>query len=130
MLAEPNILCVEDDPADQEALRGYADILGWPMTFAMNCAEGYERANSRRYDVILTDQNMPDCSGLDLIRKIRSSDGPSKNTPVLLNSWGLSDSVRAIAQALAVNVVLPKPVLLSTFKTEIRKLAATSLLAR
>ncbi len=28
MLAEPKILCVEDDPADQEALRGYAEILG------------------------------------------------------------------------------------------------------
>lgn len=120
-----HILTIDDDPADREALREYAEILDWDMSFAVNFTEGLALANAISFDVIIVDQNMPDSTGLDLIRQIRQESGRNCVTPVLLNSWGMCETIELAAQSIAVERTLQKPMLLSIFKTEIRKLAQT-----
>lgn len=116
------ILCVEDDPADREALRNYGEIIGWRIEFAHSCADGLKLALAAPYDVMVIDINMPDFSGLELIEKLRSTGGPNQSTPIMIYSGAVSGSIRMIAQSLKVETIVLKPMLLTNFKDKIRKL--------
>ena len=112
----PFLLCVDDDPGDREALREYIDILGWNAVFAANGTDGYAHAQVKRYDLIVVDQNMPDLTGLGLVKCIRARSGPNAETPIFLNSRSLTPSITADAANLQVEAIEDKPLLLSRFK--------------
>lgn len=118
-----HLLCIEDDDADLEALRGYTDILGWTAIFARNGIDGYALAKTRRFDVIVTDQNMPGLTGLGLIKVLREGHGPNAQTPVMLNSHSLTPPVLLDAERLNVETVVAKPLLLTDFKNGTQRLA-------
>lgn len=119
---QPNLLCVEDDPADREALRDYVDILGWNASFSTSGIQGHARAMQTRFDVIVTDQNMPGLTGLGLVACLRHGKGPNARTPVLLNTQLLTPDVLERAQQLQIEAVVEKPLMLTSFKERIHRL--------
>ena len=60
------------------------------------------------YDLVITDVNMPNINGLELVRFIRSSD-QHRDTPVLLISTSASQRDRERGLSLGANAFLPKP---------------------
>ncbi len=60
------------------------------------------------YDLVITDINMPDINGLELVRFIRKSD-QHKNTRVLLISTQSSERDRERGMALGADAYLAKP---------------------
>lgn len=60
------------------------------------------------YDLVITDVNMPNINGLELVRFIRSSD-QHRDTPVLLISTSASERDRERGLSLGANAFLPKP---------------------
>ena len=76
------------------------------------------------YDLVITDINMPDINGLELVRFIRKSD-QHKNTRVLLISTQSSEKDRERGLSLGADAYLAKP-----FSPESLREEARSLLAR
>ena len=64
------------------------------------------RADPQRFDVVVTDFNMPDLSGLDVAREVRAI---NPNLPVAITSGYISEELRSNAGLLGVRHVIYKP---------------------
>jgi len=67
-----DILVVDDDRALCEMLVDYIKRSGHSADGATTLAGGMKRAESREYDVVFLDVQMPDGNGLDFIPKFRA----------------------------------------------------------
>ncbi len=106
----PQVLYVDDD----EVMVTVAEALlqGWgyrvhterraPVALALL------RAEPERFDVLVTDFNMPELSGLDLLRAARAL---NPRLPVILTSGYLPDDLRAEARRAGANALLRKETL-------------------
>lgn len=72
-------------------------------------AKALTRAEKQSYDVIFTDFKMPRVNGVDLIKKIRNSEGPNKNTGVLIVT-AKGDLVELELGELDNTLILDKPI--------------------
>ena len=73
------VLCVDDNP-DTCALVTET-LKGWKVATEYTRGEGLRRAAVESFDLILLDYHLPDGTGLDLCREIRSFDA---GTPILM----------------------------------------------
>ncbi len=101
------VLIVDDDRALQEV---YADTLvdeGFVVSAAFDSASALQDLEADRYDVVLSDVEMPGGSGVDLVRAIRRRD---LDIPVVLATG--NPTVETAVQALEMGVLhyLVKPV--------------------
>lgn len=84
MLTAGSILIVEDDPFTQAYHRACLGTLA-TVTTCSDGAEALEHLRSgRRFDLIVTDNEMPRVSGLELIERIRSDRSYHSKIPILL----------------------------------------------
>lgn len=68
-------------------------------------------ARDARFDLILTDQEMPDLDGCTLIARLRGGTGPNRHTPmVLLTGYAGEAFVIAHAAEAGADLVLAKPI--------------------
>lgn len=71
-------------------------------------AAAYELIKSSKFDLILTDWNMPGCDGLDLIKLIRQLPD-YKKTPIIMvtTEQGRDDVLAAMQQGVSAYIVKP-----------------------
>lgn len=67
------ILIVDDDPDIVEIIRLYLSNAGYAVRVATTGHDAMKQVNKRRFDLILLDIMLPDCSGIELCRSIRQS---------------------------------------------------------
>jgi len=82
-LKSKSILYVEDDPISVDAIMSYLELLFSKVYFAPNGKHAYESYEKNSPDMILTDIDMPELNGIDLIKKIRQTDN---DTPIIILS--------------------------------------------
>jgi DNA-binding response OmpR family regulator len=84
-----NALILEDDDLISELLETVVAGLypGVSVTAVATLSEAAQRVAKDRFDLVIADWNLPDGSGLDLVKKVRSSD---REVPVVMVS-GRSD---------------------------------------
>lgn len=68
------VLVVEDEFGYQDTLRNIFTMEGFDVRVAIDGDTGYEVYKSFRPDLVLTDVLMPNVSGIELVRRIRSED--------------------------------------------------------
>ncbi len=66
-----SVLHIDDDAGMSLMMANQLELLGCDVDSASNGAQAKLKVKSKRYDVILTDLQLPDCSGLDLIAGLR-----------------------------------------------------------
>ena len=101
------LLCVEDDKTTQLL---YDAIFGEhvkEIIFAFNGEEGYQKYLENDIDIIITDYEMPEMNGLEMISKIREKD---EDIPIIFISS--IDDIDVIIEALKlqVNNFVRKPI--------------------
>ncbi len=107
------ILVVEDDSATRAFLADNLTADGFVVVGAPDVRGGTDLLATAYPDVVLVDVNLPDGSGLELVRTVRAGDGPApgvdSRTPVLVLSGraGELDRLRAFEQGC--DDFLPKP---------------------
>jgi len=75
------ILIIEDDPSVASALHDWLRDEGFVVDMATDSAQGLSSAQSGRYDVVVTDLQMPGLSGLEIIEQLQSA---RAHLPVIL----------------------------------------------
>jgi two-component system chemotaxis response regulator CheY len=68
-----SILAVDDSESMRIAVRTALSGAGYVVTEAVNGADGVEKAKQERFDLIVTDLNMPVMDGLTMIEHLRQS---------------------------------------------------------
>ena len=69
------VLLVEDEKLIRWSLRQKLSARGYQVTDVENGKAAFEAINAGVYDLILLDYKLPDTTGLDILRKVRETDG-------------------------------------------------------
>lgn len=101
------ILCVDDHTLVGDALMKVFGTAGYAVERAADgeSAWGMLADNPARFDVIVTDHEMPNLDGLGLVRRLREARFLGR---VIVYSGSLTDSVVAQYRALAVDAIVAK----------------------
>lgn len=103
------VLVVEDSPAMRAFVRAALEDEGLAdVTEASNGFEALRLLPRERFDVVVTDINMPDIHGLELLSFMRKSELHSE-TPVIIVSTEGSARDRERGMSLGANAYLTKP---------------------
>ena len=68
----PHILLVDDDPTLRQLGASLLARSGYQVDTAEDGETGWEALQSKDYDLLITDNNMPKVSGVELVKKLRS----------------------------------------------------------
>jgi len=90
---------------------------------AGNGKEGLEQLNAGPVDVIITDWNMPEMSGIDFIRAVRAMP-EIKDTPVLMVTTNAASDDIVEALKAGVNSYVVKPFTPATMKEKLEAFGA------
>jgi two-component system, chemotaxis family, chemotaxis protein CheY len=109
----PRILVVEDSFTTRSFVRSTieSEVDGIPGAEVVEAASGFDALRllpRGPYDLVITDINMPDINGLELVQFMRKSEA-HKNTPILLISTQSSEKDRQRGLRLGANGYLAKP---------------------
>ncbi len=92
---------------------GYGD---WEVTEATNGAEALELALAQRPDLVLSDWNMPEMTGIDLLRRLNAS---GADIPLgFITSEG-SPQMRELAESEGALFLIAKPFTPDSFRSTI-----------
>ncbi len=119
-----NILVVDDFATMRRIITNVLRQLGFENIIeAEDGSKALSVLESEKVDFVITDWNMPQMSGLDLLKAIRASDNESlKGTPVLMvTAEALQDNIMMAAKA-GVNNYIIKPFDAKTMAEKINKI--------
>ena len=110
MSAEYTCLVVEDSPMMRQLLVfALSRVKNLKVTEADDGVDGLRKLASNKYDVILTDINMPIMDGLKLVKRVRT-DPIHKDTPIVVITTEGSEEDRQRAIDLGANAYITKPI--------------------
>jgi DNA-binding response OmpR family regulator len=100
------ILVLDDDPALSRLMAALLARAGYAVDTGKDGEEGWAALNVGRYDLLMTDNDMPRLKGLDLVRRLRHA---GILLPVIVVSG--SEELRAVADddTLRLAAVMLKP---------------------
>ncbi len=100
------ILVVDDEPAQLELVCGFLKKQGFETIPAKSAAKALEIFHHELIDLVMTDQKMPDMSGLDLLNAVRAIN-PEASVIVITAYGTVETAVAAIKSGAADYVVKP-----------------------
>lgn len=103
-----SILTVDDSSSLRLATRIALTGAGYTVTEACDGLEGLGKAQSQKFDMIITDLNMPNMDGLSMIREIRKLP-IQMGTPIIFLTTESDDAVKQEARAAGATGWLVKP---------------------
>ena len=103
-----SILTVDDSPSLRMAVRIALTGAGYTVTEAGDGAEGLAKASAQRFDLIITDLNMPRMDGLTMIRELRTKPTMA-GVPIVFLTTESEDGLKAKAKAAGATGWLVKP---------------------
>ena len=121
-MAKYNILVVDDSPTMRQlivfALKRLRDV---SITEANDGVDGLKKISSDKFDLVLTDINMPVMDGLKLVSLIRG-DATHKEVPIIVitTEGGQEDKDRAMA--LGATSYITKPIQANNVLTVVKGL--------
>ncbi len=105
-----NVLVVEDSPTMRQLIIfALKRLRGSRIVEASDGVDGYKKISQEKFDIIITDINMPVMDGLKLVSLIRK-DQTHKDIPIVIitTEGAMEDKERALA--LGANAYITKPI--------------------
>ena len=108
-LAGIRILVAEDNEFSRLLLCTLLERAGCQYQEARNGREALMACRQQPYDLLLLDLHMPEVSGIEVLRDIRQTDNPNRNTPVIVLTADTLTDVQEELGPLQVQSVINKP---------------------
>jgi len=106
-MADPfRILVVDDEPAQRELVGGFLRKHGFDVVEAGGGREAVARFKQEAFDLVLTDQRMPDLSGTEVLEAVRSTS--PETAVVIITAYGTIETAVSAVKAGAADY-LTKP---------------------
>jgi two-component system chemotaxis response regulator CheY len=103
-----NILTVDDSPSIRQMIKVVLAPAGHNVVEAGDGAQGLAKAKATKFDLVITDLNMPVMNGMELIRALRKE--PSLvGLPIVFLTTESSDAVKAEAKQAGATGWITKP---------------------
>jgi DNA-binding response OmpR family regulator len=106
MSAQLHILVADDESDIRELVRVMLRAAGFRVSTAKDGAEVLKLVTTERFDALLLDYWMPEATGLELCKQIRSHD---QRTPILICSGEISAANREAAALAGAQGYVGKP---------------------
>ncbi len=109
-MQEYKILIIEDSPTMRQLISfALKRLQGVRIVEANDGVDGLKKLSADRFDLILTDINMPIMDGLKLVSLVRN-DANYRNTPIVVITTEGAQEDRERALALGANDYITKPI--------------------
>ena len=108
------ILIVDDESLTVKMLSTYLRMMGHESVDALSSRQAWDRLAYVAPDAVLLDIMLPDTSGIDLCRELRSNPG-TERVPIIMISAIMPPMTREATEAGA-NAYLSKPINLGVLK--------------
>jgi chemotaxis protein histidine kinase CheA len=109
MVLAGRALVVDDSRAIREAMTSMLGREGWIVDVAEDGARALQMTRQLRYDLVVTDLEMPELNGFDLIARLRK-DERFKTTPIVIITSRANPEHRRRARDLGVRALVAKPI--------------------
>ncbi len=103
-----SILAVDDSASMRQMVTFTLKSAGYHVVEAVDGEDALEKAGTRDFDLVLTDQNMPRMDGISLTRKLRENP-KFQNTPILILTTESSDQMKQSGRGAGATGWLVKP---------------------
>ena len=103
-----SILAVDDSASMRQMVSFTLKNAGYEVVEAVDGEEAFDKARSRSFDLVLTDQNMPRLDGIGLTRRLREQP-KFKATPILILTTESSEQMKQAGRAAGATGWLVKP---------------------
>lgn len=114
-----HILAIEDDVHILDLVGETLECGGYEVTRAKNGREGIKQLKTNRFDMVITDLNMPEASGIDVLNFMRAS---SLNIPVLVVSASWDAFLKNTVEKFKPSAILEKPFAIGQLQGIVKKL--------
>lgn len=102
------ILAVDDSASMRQMVGFTLKGAGYLVDEAVDGQDGLNKAKTKTYDMVLTDQNMPRMDGITLIKTLRTLP-QYKSVPILVLTTEVSDTLKTQGRAAGATGWLVKP---------------------
>lgn len=102
------ILTIDDSASIRQMVTFTLKSAGYEVQEAMDGDDGVKLAKTTRFDLVLTDKNMPRMDGIDVIKALRATP-EYKSTPLLILTTEASESMKALGKSAGATGWLVKP---------------------
>jgi len=119
------VMVVEDDAHVRELVSIILKRDGYEVVESINGKDALIKLNGENIDMLITDLNMPEMGGLELVRKLRNRTG-SELTPVIMITSENHESIRIKVEKAGINKWILKPCIRKDLKKAIRKLMSVN----
>lgn len=107
MTENTRILYVEDEDSIRMMTERILIKRGAVVTVAKNGQEGLERATDQKFDIIISDIQMPIMNGIEMIKKLKEM---QCDTPTIITSAHNEPEYLKSLNELGVDIVIHKPI--------------------
>lgn len=102
------ILAVDDSTSIRQMVAFTLKGAGYEVTEALDGEDGLNKAKSKAFNLVLTDQNMPKMDGITLIKSLRAMP-QYKSVPILVLTTEAGDTMKSQGKAAGATGWLVKP---------------------
>jgi len=101
------ILVVEDSQTVREVEKHFLESAGYDVATAVDGADGFNKLRTHKFDLVITDIDMPRMNGIELIEKIRANK-KLKQIPIIVVSYKDRDEDKQKALQVGANYYVVK----------------------
>ncbi len=117
------ILAIDDQQLILLSVEKRLSELGYEVKTADNGAKGIKLYDSYKPDLVLVDMNMPDMSGMEVVKHIRFF--KDSKTPILVMSGNTDESIILDGFTLGIDDYMKKPVSLDEMTARIKRIVGS-----
>ena len=115
------VMVVDDVRHIRELLSLILKSEGFEVIESINGRDALAKLDASPVDMLITDLNMPEMNGFELVSRLRSCDN-FRSTPVIMVSSENHEAIREKARHMGVNEWIIKPLIPSDLMNVVRKL--------